>query len=535
MSISRRVAKTLNTSPYIALLVFWALAAAINVNKAFHIDDVFHLEAAEWIRLNPLRPMSGTINWYNISEPIFHFNQPPGYFYLVAMVGAVFGFSEIPLHFAQAVFSLLAIVYFYKLLCLFRKDFALIGTCFLALGPAFLVNQNLMIDIPILSLSIIFIYLLVKEDAANETRNIYLASIILTIGLLLKYSLLPLLLVLAYAVIEKRRLHLIKALLIPLVVLAAWAGLNYMEFGSSHMLGRPRNEITLSLIRDNFIAFILTIGGVAPFSLMFISALQRTEKKRIVITIATSVTILVVAAYLLVFGPVVRSIPYSLFWAVFAYNGLLVIILFFLAARRMVPDRKTVIVFLWGIAMGAFILVYSPFMATRHVLLLLPPFIILGSYVYRNATPKAITAAIGLTCFLGLALGISDWVYADFYRKAVPMTLKHVPTSSNVWATGHWGWQWYSKKAGMLFYEYDVSAPKAGDYFVIPEVIAKQKVSDNIVLEKEAKIIYPPSLLNFFTTAHFARFYNSYSYQLPWYLSAAPVDSVAVYRVLRVE
>lgn len=138
MSISRRVAKTLNTSPYIVLLVIWALVTAINVNKAFHIDDVFHLEAAEWIRLNPLRPMSGTINWYNISEPIFHFNQPPGYFYFVAMVGAVFGFSEVPLHLAQAVISLLAIVYFYKLLCLFQKDFALTGTCFLALGPAFL-------------------------------------------------------------------------------------------------------------------------------------------------------------------------------------------------------------------------------------------------------------------------------------------------------------------------------------------------------------------------------------------------------------
>ncbi|SFG36076.1 Dolichyl-phosphate-mannose-protein mannosyltransferase [Pontibacter chinhatensis] len=532
MSISRRVAKTLNTSPYIVLLVIWALVTAINVNKAFHIDDVFHLEAAEWIRLNPLRPMSGTINWYNISEPIFHFNQPPGYFYFVAMVGAVFGFSEVPLHLAQAVISLLAIVYFYKLLCLFQKDFALTGTCFLALGPAFLVNQNLMIDIPILCLSIIFIYLLVQAD---EARNIYLASIILTFGLLLKYSLLPLLLVLLYAVLEKRKPHLIKALLIPAVALLAWAGLNYMEFGSSHMLGRPRNEVTLSLISNNFIAFILTTGGVAPFSLMFISAFQKVEKKRIVIAVAIGIAIFVVAAYVLVYGPVVRSIPYSLFWTIFAYNGLLVIILFFFAARRMVPDRKAVIVFLWGLAMGAFILIYSPFMATRHVLLLLPPFIILGGYVYRNTLPKATKASIGLTCFLGLALGISDWVYADFYRKAVPMALKHVPTNSKVWTTGHWGWQWYSKKAGMLFYEYDVSDPQAGDYFVIPEVIAKQKVSDNIVLEKEESISYSPTLLNFFTTAHFARFYNSYSYQLPWYLSVAPVDSVGVYRVSGVE
>ncbi|WP_266202653.1 ArnT family glycosyltransferase [Pontibacter kalidii] len=535
MNKARRAITGLSTSPQTVLLLIWVLATIINVNKAFHVDDVFHLEAAEWIKLNPLKPMSGSINWDNTSEPIFHFNQPPGYFYFIAIIGSVFGFSEIPLHLAQSVFSLLTVIYFYKLLCLFQKDFALIGTSLLILGPAFLVNQNIMIDIPILCLSVIFIYLLVQENEAFATRNLYLASGILTIGLLLKYSLLPLILVLVYAIYEKRKVHLMKALLIPIVTLLVWTCLNYMEFGSSHLIGRPRNDVTFRLILDNFTAFILTIGGIAPFSLLYISAFLRNEKRWLIKMVVLSITVVVIAAYLMVFGFVVRSIPHSLFWIVFAYNGLLIIILFFFAAKRMAPDRKAVLILLWGLSMGAFIVVYAPFMATRHVLLLLPPFIVSGSYVFRNASPKAITASIVLTCFLGLVLSISDWVYADFYRKAVPLALRQVPQNSKVWTIGHWGWQWYSKKAGMLFYESDVSTPEEGDYLVSPEVISKQQISDNIVLEEKASVVYPPSPLNVFTTAHFVRFYNSYSYKPPWYLSSSPVDSVVVYRISKVK
>ena len=44
------------------LVVFFIVATALNITKAFHIDDPYHVKAAQWIAAHPLQPMSGTIN-----------------------------------------------------------------------------------------------------------------------------------------------------------------------------------------------------------------------------------------------------------------------------------------------------------------------------------------------------------------------------------------------------------------------------------------------------------------------------------------
>ena len=35
------------------LLIIWLIATLLNINKAYHIDDTFHFEAAENIKANP--------------------------------------------------------------------------------------------------------------------------------------------------------------------------------------------------------------------------------------------------------------------------------------------------------------------------------------------------------------------------------------------------------------------------------------------------------------------------------------------------
>jgi len=100
---------------YVLLGIIWFVVTLINIDKAFHIDDVFHHEAALWIVDHPLTPMSGNINWYNDPEPISHANQPPLYFYLIALWGKIFSFSEIMLHLMQSIFSWLCIYLFFKI------------------------------------------------------------------------------------------------------------------------------------------------------------------------------------------------------------------------------------------------------------------------------------------------------------------------------------------------------------------------------------------------------------------------------------
>ena len=65
----------------LVLVFLFAIATSINLDKAFHIDDAFHLHAAQWISEHPLRPMSGTIDWSGSVEHYYDGNQPPLFFY----------------------------------------------------------------------------------------------------------------------------------------------------------------------------------------------------------------------------------------------------------------------------------------------------------------------------------------------------------------------------------------------------------------------------------------------------------------------
>lgn len=523
--------RRLQTYPYLSLFVVWVIATLINLDKAFHIDDTFHLEAAKWIQKNPFKPMSGLINWYDIEEPIHHFNQPPLYFYLIAAFGSIFSYSEIPLHLFQSIFSGLSIVYFYKLVRLINPNFALTATLLLALGPAFLVNQNLMADIPILALSIMFMYFLTKTDGKDHYSNIYIAAIILSVGLLIKYSLLPLTVVLCFRIWQSKRLSLVPALLIPVIILAGWTIFNYYEFGGSHIFGRPRNNISLSLLVDNLTTFLMTLGAIVPFTLLYLNAFLKKENKTTKLIVFYSTVTATLLCYVFVYGFISNSILYDLFWLVFLSNGILLSIITIYFFKGVCKNPLAILIALWGLGMGSFIILLAPFMATRHVLLVIPPILLLGSYIFQNVSIKAANLSLLLTLFIGGVLSISDWHYADFYRHAATKALSSIPTGSRGWSVGHWGWQWYSKQAGMQFYSIEKSDLRNEDYIIGPAFSSKQKILDNAELYQVGTIVYPPTIWNRFTTANYARFYNSFPKKIPWYITLSPADSIVIYKV----
>ncbi|MBK8583037.1 MAG: hypothetical protein IPL86_14830 [Flavobacteriales bacterium] len=121
----------------LVLFLLWAAATALDFGKAFHMDDTFHLLAAQWIEHHPLQPMSGLVNWGHDPQPLQYFNQPPGFFYLIALTGHFFGYGEGVMHGLRALFSLLAIANIYLLARHFAKGQALFITALLALCPAF--------------------------------------------------------------------------------------------------------------------------------------------------------------------------------------------------------------------------------------------------------------------------------------------------------------------------------------------------------------------------------------------------------------
>ena len=63
--------------------------------------------------------------------------------------------------------------------------------------------------------------------------------------------------------------------------------------------------------------------------------------------------------------------------------------------------------------------------------------------------PSPWLAAAGVaTAGLGLALGVSDWVFADVYRQEAGRIMAKLVPDRAVWFVGHWGWQYYAERAG---------------------------------------------------------------------------------------
>jgi len=157
----------------IVILILWLFATYWNIDKAFHIDDAGHLEIAQWIQAYPMHPMSGWVNWSGIFEPISKLNQPHLYFYLMAGWGALFGYSEISMHLLLALFSLWAIIGFFKLAGLFEPSHALHITSLFALSPALVVGQNSMVDVPLIAVWIQFYYCLLKHTQCQQHRYLF--------------------------------------------------------------------------------------------------------------------------------------------------------------------------------------------------------------------------------------------------------------------------------------------------------------------------------------------------------------------------
>ena len=136
----------------LVLALVWGVATIANVGKAVHIDDPTYLIIARNVLEDPLHPMSGSFILSGRPTSIASTNQPPLLFYGFALVMGLLGESIAALHLFIALFSGLAIVSFYALARRICPENALGLSVIFGLGPAFVPGQNLMTDVPALSL-----------------------------------------------------------------------------------------------------------------------------------------------------------------------------------------------------------------------------------------------------------------------------------------------------------------------------------------------------------------------------------------------
>jgi 4-amino-4-deoxy-L-arabinose transferase-like glycosyltransferase len=493
-----------HTHVFILGLLFLA-TLTVNLTKAIHIDDTAYLEMAQAIINDPLHPLSQTINWHNTQQPIFVLNQPPLLSYYLALIIIIFGDSEIALHLSWSIFSLASIVLFYLLVGK-NKTNSLFLTSLFALSPAFLPGQNLMFDVPLISLWLLFFWAILAAREGESKKLYFWAGWAVALALLVKYTSLVIIVIFILVIVYRRDWKSAWYLLIPFGAIILWSAFNYYDIGAIHILGRN----VLTTLSDQqyayrMISVVAGLGLIAPSTLMFLWPRRTNLLEKIFLGCSALASL---GIFLFILNQGYAKI-YAVVWTILFGQGIVILLICILIIYRQfsTPElkhkrkekEKIGILSLWIIGTIFFIVQFAPFIAVRHILLILPPvLLLLGNFIEQNniRDTAKITAVI-VTAFIGMIFSISDYHYADLNRNYAIKIKSTLPTDARIWQVGHWGWQWYAKKQGMLQYDLGQSELRIGDYLVIPEFIDRQQIAIpvHLSLQNVGKLEVPDSFI----------------------------------------
>ena len=468
--------------------LMYVATLSINLTKAVQIDDTAYLEVARAVIHNPLHPLSQTINWHNTQEPIFTINQPPFLSYFLALILVVGGGSELVLHLAWSIFSLAAIVAFYLLAEPSSRPTAMFLTGLFVLSPGFMPGQNLMFDIPLMAVWLLFFLALLSARSDPGGRKYFLAACCMTIALLIKYSSLVLPCVFIITVLYRRDWKALAYLALPFGALALWSISNYFDYGAIHILGRTINPgAPVFALMKRFIAITAGLGLVSPFAALF---MMQKRPGRTQISWLCGAALLGLAVFFLAIRDD-QSKTTAAMWALLCFAGSFAF--FFLPyslykgmrvidseQRRQASDRNLVLG-LWVVGTSAFLVLFASDLSIRHIFMMLPPILLwIGGYLENHGThaPTQVIVLV-LTAALALSISISDYDYAGIYRDAATLIKSSFPQRTRLWQLGHWGWQWYAMKQGMLQYDTVTTRLQPGDYLVIPAGVDQQQITDS--------------------------------------------------------
>jgi 4-amino-4-deoxy-L-arabinose transferase-like glycosyltransferase len=214
--------------------VVTVLCLSLFVNKAFHLDDPLFIWTAKQINSHPADFYGFDLNWYGYVSRMSEVSQnPPLSCYYIAIVGAIFGYSEVVLHIAfllPAAAVAIGTFFLAKRFCANPALAVFVGV----LTPGFLVSStNIMCDTMMLAFWVWAIYYWLTGIEQNKKKNLFLSAILITLSALTKYfaiSLLPLLFV--YTIFKKRGIGIwVLFFVIPILILAGYQWYTFAMYG----------------------------------------------------------------------------------------------------------------------------------------------------------------------------------------------------------------------------------------------------------------------------------------------------------------
>ena len=511
---------------FVTIFALFLLATGVNILKPVQIDDTAYIKIADAILRDPFHPLSQTLNWGDTAEPIFNINQPPLLSYAMAAVMLVFGRSVVALHVLWCVFSLGSILAFYAL-ARSQVSRPLLLTCLFAAGPAFLPSQNLMFDVPLVGLWCLFFF----GITIRGRTGYWLSAATLSLALLVKYTSLVLFPIFVLVIALRKQWNALWFVLVPICVVLLWSSFNLYDYGAIHIGSRP------SAIRETVISHHLVFRSIDWVAGVGLACVFVVLLSQLIHNVRLWVTTLALTLALMCVSLMWVSLWVALTWALFFGAGLMVLAavaravyssLFESTARR----ETGVWLALWLGVTSLFIIVLAPFVAIRHILLIVPAVLLaMGLELDRSAVGRfRVGAVFVVTTLTGIFLSVSDFAAANVYRIAARELSTSLASGRRIWSIGHWGWQYYAEAVGMLEYDARTTCVALGDYVVVPMNIHVQRLNasdtSRLVLTDVYSISAPPAtyLRTVFSDQGGGYYYYVYPWILPVKWSRAPFE-----------
>ncbi len=462
------------------------------INKAFHIDDTVFIYVAQHLHQNPFDFFGFEINWQDRPLGVFFFDKnPPGLSYFLALMALGLGWSEIALHSAQLIPTMLASVGLYQLGSRFSKS-PLLVTTVAVLTPSFLVSTSVVMCEPLMLMFYVWsIVFWIKGIDKKSDKFLVWAGICIGLGALTKYvavTAIPLLV--AYTLFHERKVmpRSLAFFLIPVTMLAMYDLMgNVLGYGSllkgvvifeKNTPGIP----FMQMLTTNLIHGLSFTGGCYITALFFLPVLHRW--RMLLAMSLVFISVIPIALYAetsirdgLVYKEGAIQWGFVLQLALYVTSG---VYIFVLAAGDFYRTRDANSLLLLLLVGGIF--VFSSFINwTINARSLFPMVIAVALLVvrqleaagYQGSLVKRAAIPLVLAAFVSLSVGYADFTYAGTAREmARRVHAEKRPRTQKVWFEGHWGFQYYMEQGGAAHMDWrfvrgdDVPKPAAGDTIV---------------------------------------------------------------------
>lgn len=515
------------------------------INKAFHIDDPTFIGMAKHIQSNPFDYFG---YYMQFSPPVI--TNPPLIAYFIAISGCLLGYSEVSLHVAFLLPACAVIIGTYLLardLCTKPFIAALAALC----TPVFLVSSTtIMCDVLMLAFWVFGIYF--WRRGILEERRIFLlfSSMLIILCIMTKYMgicLVPLLL--AYSLFEKRKPgKWLIYLLLPVVAILVFDQITYIKYGLRQISFIESWSFYNQNSSDknpfaNIVTGLSFLGGC--ILVQWIYFVVNTKKIYTLISFAVTISILLILIRFDIFKfyPIadadginwlfVTQLPFF----VFAGITCIFIVAFDLARSR---DSDSLLLFLWVTGIFAFTVFVNWSVNGRTLLPIAPVAGIAMIRYLRQLKRLDVVSKAGLYVPLALSLIIAllvtaaDYSWANSARTAANTIHKKINNwPGKVWLEGHWGFQYYIERAGVVkLLDYEKPLLKKGDLVIVPGKNTNTKPLHKHLAKLQSELTFDVAkLFSVMNVNTGAGFYSDVCGPLPFAIGYSP-EKYYIYEVI---